>query len=207
MGHFKDTVRATLGAGRLAIAILSGLGGLVAVTPAAAQTAQTTDAVPSNPVVVDDNGTVHVPPLTVPPSSLLSDKSKGYLADYLLGIKDPATRKLPDGGVPPFMRPYIASAWKQFAVVRKPVVIAGVKGFSYTPKAGIKPANQHRILLNLHGGGFGGCYPGCAELESMPIAALRRTESRVARTAYPNGERPMRDSSRIAPPHRQRVNR
>ncbi len=32
------------------------------------------------------------------------------------------------------------------------------------------------MLINLHGGGFSGCFPGCAELESMPVAALGRTE-------------------------------
>jgi len=32
--------------------------------------------------------------------------------------------------------------------------------------------NQSRVLVNLHGGGFSGCWPACAELESIPIAAL-----------------------------------
>src|SRR6185312_5277229 len=33
-----------------------------------------------------------------------------------------------------------------------------------------------RILLNLHGGGFSGCWPGCAELESIPLSALGQIE-------------------------------
>jgi acetyl esterase/lipase len=30
------------------------------------------------------------------------------------------------------------------------------------------------VLIDLHGGGFSGCWPACAELESMPISALGR---------------------------------
>lgn len=44
----------------------------------------------------------------------------------------------------------------------------------YTPAGGIAAANHDRVLINLHGGGFSGCWPACAELESRPIAALAR---------------------------------
>jgi acetyl esterase/lipase len=44
----------------------------------------------------------------------------------------------------------------------------------YEPKDGIAPENRERVLIDLHGGGFSGCWPGCAELESLPIAALGR---------------------------------
>jgi acetyl esterase/lipase len=50
--------------------------------------------------------------------------------------------------------------------------IAGVHAYVYTPKAGISAANHDRVLIELHGGGFSGCWPACAELESIPIAAL-----------------------------------
>ena len=43
---------------------------------------------------------------------------------------------------------------------------------STLPKAGISEVNKQRVLINLHGGGFSGCWPGCAELESIPISAL-----------------------------------
>lgn len=33
-------------------------------------------------------------------------------------------------------------------------------------------SRKARVLINLHGGGFAGCWPGCAELESRPIAFL-----------------------------------
>lgn len=123
-------------------------------------------------VILDNDGTVHIPAMSVPLSSFLSAEGKRHTAEYLKGTKKPEMRKLPDGGVPPFMRPYLASARAQFPVERQSIVIAGVNGYSYEPTAGIRPENKNRILLNLHGGGFGGCYPGCAELESIPIAEL-----------------------------------
>ncbi len=124
------------------------------------------------PVVIDDNGTVHVPPIAVPVSRFLSPEGKAYLAQHLKDMQDKESKMLPEDGVPFFMKPYLASARAQFALDRREVVIAGVKGFSYVPRAGIAPAKRDKILINLHGGGFAGCYPGCAELESMPIAAI-----------------------------------
>lgn len=123
-------------------------------------------------VVVDDDGTVHIPPMSVPVSSFLSDEGKAYLAYHLKSMQDPRSKQLPEGDLPFFMIPYMESAKAQFALDRKEIEIAGVKGLSYVPAEGIKPGNENKILLNLHGGGFAGCYPGCAELESMPIASI-----------------------------------
>ncbi len=155
------------GARRLAIGLIGAL--LVMLTGALPTSARASD---EPAVVVDDDGTVHIPALTVPVSSFLTEKGKAQLNEYLHQVQDPHSRALPDDGVPFFMRPYLVSARAQFAVERQDIEIAGVKGYSYVPRGGIKPGNERRILINLHGGGFGGCYPGCAELESMPIAAL-----------------------------------
>ena len=125
-----------------------------------------------NEVIVDKDGTVHIPPFEVPVSSFLSPEGKAYITQHLKDMQDPRSKQLPEGGVPFFMKPYVVSSRAQFAVDRKDIEIAGVKGLEFTPKAGVKPGNEHKILLNLHGGGFSGCYPGCAELESTPIAAL-----------------------------------
>jgi monoterpene epsilon-lactone hydrolase len=48
--------------------------------------------------------------------------------------------------------------------------------YVYTPKAGISDRNRTRVLINLHGGGFSGCWPGCAELESIPVAGVGRVK-------------------------------
>ncbi len=124
------------------------------------------------PVVVDQDGTVHVPPIAVPVSSFLSDEGKAYLAQHLHDMMDPQSKTLPEDGVPFFMKPYMASARAQFALDREAIRIAGVNAYSYVPKGGVAPGKRDKILINLHGGGFMGCYPGCAELEAMPIAAI-----------------------------------
>jgi acetyl esterase/lipase len=53
-----------------------------------------------------------------------------------------------------------------------PQQIAGVKTRIFTPKAG--ELDPHRVLINLHGGGFMLCADGCAMVESIPIAAIGR---------------------------------
>jgi acetyl esterase/lipase len=61
---------------------------------------------------------------------------------------------------------------EQFALDRTDENIGGVHVYVYVPKGVIAEKNRSRILINLHGGGFSGCWPGCAELESMPLSAL-----------------------------------
>ena len=124
-------------------------------------------------VTADADGTVHVPPLTVPVSSFLSPEAKAYVAQHLIQMQDPELVKQ-DRGVPFFMKPFIERDNALFAVDKKDLQIAGVHVVEYTPKDGVPARNEHRVLVNLHGGGFSGCWPGCAELESIPIAALMR---------------------------------
>jgi len=126
-------------------------------------------------VVVDDDGTVHVPAQAVPLSEFLSPKAKAYVAQHLKDMQHPEQLAQVDG-VPIFLQTYIARQRAQYPVVRRETTIAGVHAYVYTPKAGVSDVNRHRILIDLHGGGFSGCWPACAELESMPIAALGRIE-------------------------------
>src|SRR5690606_9225975 len=55
------------------------------------------------------------------------------------------------------------------------VRIVGVRAAVITPRDGVAPENQHRVLLNLHGGGFV-FHRGLSfgQLESIPVAALGR---------------------------------
>lgn len=122
-------------------------------------------------VTVAADGTVDVPEQSVPLSSFLSPEARAYVIRHLTDMQNPELTKQ-DAGVPRFMKPYIARNGELFAVDRKDERIAGVHVYIYTPKEGILPRNRQRVLINLHGGGFSGCWPGCAELESIPIAAL-----------------------------------
>jgi monoterpene epsilon-lactone hydrolase len=125
----------------------------------------------SNPVVVDHDGTVHVPAQTVPMSNYLSPEAKAYVTQHLKDMQNPDMLKS-DNGVPRFMKAYLDRQNILYSVDRDDTKIAGVHAYVYTPKAGVSPANRDRVLIDLHGGGFSGCWPACAELESIPIAAL-----------------------------------
>jgi monoterpene epsilon-lactone hydrolase len=127
---------------------------------------------PAN-VRVEANGTVYVPAHAVPISALMSPEGQAYLADHLLSMKRPELFELVDG-VPRLLIGFIDRQRELFPVERRDITIAGVHAYEYIPRAGIAEDNRDRVLINLHGGGFSGCWPACAELESMPVAALGR---------------------------------
>jgi acetyl esterase/lipase len=124
-------------------------------------------------VLVDTDGTVHMPAQTVPVSGFLSPAGKTYLAEHLHNLQRPELLAQVDG-VPPLLAGFIARQRELFPVDREDVTVGGVHAYVYTPKSGIAPENRDRVLIDLHGGGFRECWPACAELESMPIAALGR---------------------------------
>lgn len=131
----------------------------------------------SKPVnlVVEADGTVELPSESVPMSKFLSPEGKAYLNQHLHDMLDPkATYQ--EKGIPRFMMPYLERQKALFAVKVDEQKIAGVHAYVYTPSAGVAAKNMNRVLINLHGGGFMGCWPGCAELESRPVAALGRIE-------------------------------
>lgn len=129
----------------------------------------------SGQVPIETDGTVQVPARSVPLSSLLSPQAKKYVTDHLKQMQDPQLL-VQDAGVPRFMKPMLARDHELFALDRSEEQIGGVHTYVYQPKAGLSPRNKARVLINLHGGGFTGCWPGCAELESMPIAAIMGIE-------------------------------
>lgn len=126
-------------------------------------------------VVVDADGTVHVPAHAIPPSEFLTPEAKVYVADHLAAMQHPETVKQ-ENGVPGFMKAMLDRDHAIFALDKEDVRIGGVHVYVYKPKAGIAVKNKSRVLINLHGGGFSGCWPGCAELESMPISSLMGVE-------------------------------
>ncbi len=126
-------------------------------------------------VIVQSDGTVEVPAQAAQVSTFLSPEAKAYLTQHLKDMQDPEILKQ-DAGVPRFMKPYIARDYEVFAVEKKDQKIGGVHAYVYTPKAGVSARNKDQVLINLHGGGFSGCWPGCAELESIPVSALGRIQ-------------------------------
>lgn len=70
--------------------------------------------------------------------------------------------------------PWLIKLRRHFAVVVEPRMIGGVQTDVVEPKEGIIRRNEHRVLVNLHGGGMtvGARYGG--QLESIPIASIGR---------------------------------
>ena len=129
-------------------------------------------SVPSKPAVtVAPDGSVSIPPETVPPSSLLSLEAKAYVAQHLKDMQDPSATYA-EKGIPRFMLPYLAKQQAMFPVEQQDTRIDGVHVVTFTPKQGVAANNVKRVLINLHGGGFSGCWPGCSLLESIPIASV-----------------------------------
>jgi monoterpene epsilon-lactone hydrolase len=148
---------------------------LFTLLPCPSMLAQHHAAVQPPKVVVKADGTVEVPAQSVPVSAFLSPEAKAYLTQHLKDMQNPEILKQ-DAGVPRFMKPYIARDHELFAVELQDKKVGGVHVYVYTPKAGISERNKDRVLINLHGGGFSGCWPGCAELESVPVSAMGKIE-------------------------------
>ncbi len=157
--------------------LLSYIVCLVCMLPLIGLSTPAQDRPASEPpkVVVQPDGTVEIPPQSAPVSTFLSPKAKAYLTQHLKDMQDPEILKQ-DAGVPRFMKPYIARDYEMFAFDKKDEKLGGVHVYVYTPKVGISANNKDRVLINLHGGGFSGCWPGCAELESIPVSALGQIE-------------------------------
>jgi acetyl esterase/lipase len=139
---------------------------------------------PAAPIDIEKNGTVHVPAHSVPMSPFLSSQGQAYVTEHLLNMQNPAMRG-EENGIPVLLKGYLARQKAVFPVERKEVTIGGVHGYEYLPKQGVAAANRERVLINLHGGGFMSCWPACAELESIPVAALGRI--RVVSLDYRQG--------------------
>lgn len=167
--------------GLLYVVGLAGAGGLWAQTAEgpAGRRPQGAAEPPAGPparlragLQVDADGTVHVPAMAVPVSEFLSPEAKAYVAQHLQDSQTPGMIRPEPSPVPPLIASYIPRARLLYPTERQETTIAGVHAFVYTPKAGIAPGNRNRVLINLHGGAFHECFPGCAELESIPVAAL-----------------------------------
>ncbi len=145
---------------------------LALITSLAAQNAkENTDQKKTPQVGLQPDGTIEIPAESVPMSKFLSPEGKEYLNQHLHDMLD-KDKVEQVNGVPRFMMPYLERQKALYALNVDDTKIAGVHAFVYTPKAGIAEKNRNRVLIDLHGGGFSGCWPGCAELESRPVAAL-----------------------------------
>jgi len=118
---------------------------------------------------IDEDGTVHLPAMTVPVSQYLSPEGQAWMALHLLQNQDPEAQRRVDGN-PAFLEPYVKRQYERYPVTRKDRSIGGVHVYDFEPAQGIPERNRNRVLIQLHAGAFHECWPSCAEVQAVPIS-------------------------------------
>lgn len=125
---------------------------------------------------VDAQETVHAPAFTVPFSSYASPESRKLFRRML----DEGRNAPPLNGPVAASRAYYdkinttraALMERMYPVTIEQRDIGGVPTQVVTPKQGIAPAQQHRVLINLHGGAFLWGAGAGGLVESIPVASV-----------------------------------
>lgn len=144
----------------------AGLCGLlaaafVAFSPAAAQE-----------VEVRSTGETVIPTLTVPSSGLMSAEGNRSRTEHILTERTLKGKSIDELNAALFgpRLGYMKAAYP--GVTIREERIAGVRVFVYETDGAKAKANRNKLLINVHGGGFVGCFIECGGVESIPIAAL-----------------------------------
>lgn len=165
---------------RIQSAVLA-LGAILSVAPAASTVA----AVPTVSAF-DADGTLHIPPVTMPLSGLTSDAFRANYAEKLkAGPRLPASPpqdaskaewdKFDALADEKLFGPNVKWLTEHYAVDMNDTKMGGVSVSVITPKAGVSAANKARVLISLHGGGFElGRGLLAPKNEGIPVAALGR---------------------------------
>ncbi len=141
----------------------------------------------STRVKVDADGTVEMPAFSLPYSSFASLEAKqafldrvvhpfipvgGSLSGHVPSSHSEAIEELRKQNDAMLFTPWLKRARAMFPVEIVTARISGVHVDVVTPRDGVPLANQHRVLINLHNGGFliGGGDGGLDE--SVPVAAI-----------------------------------
>jgi epsilon-lactone hydrolase len=126
---------------------------------------------------IKDDGSVTLDGVTVPLSSLMSDEARAFMRHIMLDkpfgttVPDIAEERERAGAI---MHGFLAPMRKRYAVEASEETIGGVVVDVVTPSEGIAPGNAHRVLINVHGGGFVTGARTASLVESVPLAALMK---------------------------------
>jgi monoterpene epsilon-lactone hydrolase len=130
------------------------------------------------PPGVKADGTVTAPAVTVPYSDLASPQARAFFPQILAAGSKAPPLTAPIAQSRAFYdrmnSDRAARMEKLYAVQIHAETIAGVSTDVVLPAKGVKPGNQHRVLVNLHGGTFLWGEHSGGLVESIPIAALGR---------------------------------
>lgn len=138
------------------------VAGLLAATAQAAE-----------PVNVSASGVTSLPALDMPGSALMSAEGNASRVEHILTERSLKGRSIAELNAALF-GPRLARTKAAYPVIERDETIGGVHVKIYEPRDGIAKDMRGRVLINVHGGGFVGCFVECGGLESIPIAALAR---------------------------------
>ncbi|WP_255504896.1 alpha/beta hydrolase [Novosphingobium sp. EMRT-2] len=125
----------------------------------------------AQPVDVSANGDTSVPAIVVPGSTLMSPEGNQSRVEHILTERSLKGKSVAEVNAALF-GPRLERTKAAFDVTIRADRIGGVPVLVYEPKGGVAPAKRGKVLINVHGGGFVGCFTECGGLESIPVAAL-----------------------------------
>lgn len=126
------------------------------------------------------DGAVTLDGVTVPLSDLMSPEAKAFVRKLIVEhpFKGGPTAEQDIKGYrahqDDIMRGFLAPMRQRYKVDVAETSIGGVPVQIVTPSEGIAPENAHRVLVNVHGGGFISGARTASLVESVPLAALMR---------------------------------
>ena len=178
---------------RYAILLVALLLVSIATAPTVSVRAQDDSPAPSSgkksppQIVIDDDGTYHIPAQTIPMSKLMSKELKESLIYIDRTQRDPKySAKQPDGSTL-LLKPFRDRQDAMFPLHKEDTKIGGIHVIVYTPKDGVSAKNKNRVLIELHSAD---CWADCGALGSQPVAFLGKIEVvsvDYSEPAFPDG--------------------
>jgi sialate O-acetylesterase len=169
-GPFEMRISGGADAGAAGSAVAGSAAADVSQAAGVSPLAQTTATQDS--AAFDPDGTAHVTRV-VPEPMLISPEARKWLDSTTRNQHGPQTLEQRRAATDEWRARDSAEALKQYPVTIKETTIAGVRADLITPLL-IPPENQHRVLINLHGGGFNS--DSGSRIEGDPIANLAKIQ-------------------------------
>lgn len=116
-------------------------------------------------------GATSIPAVEAPSSALMSAEGNASRVEHILTERSLKGKSIAELNAALF-GPRVERMKAAYPVAIRDETVGGVHVRIFEPKAGVAKANAGRVMINVHGGGFVGCFEECGALESIPVAAL-----------------------------------